>query len=43
MKKFVVVSAIFCLGSTVYAQETPPAASADRVPSPLQITLGVVP
>src|SRR5258707_1045924 len=27
MKKFVVVSAIFCLGSTVYAQETPPAAT----------------
>ena len=27
MKKFVIVSAIFCLSSTAYAQETPPAAA----------------
>jgi hypothetical protein len=27
MKKFVIVSAIFCLASTAYAQETPPAAA----------------
>ncbi len=33
MKKFVVVSAIFCLGSTVYAQETPPAATPSAPPT----------
>ena len=33
MKKFVVVSAIFCLGSTVYAQEMPPAATPSAPPT----------
>ncbi len=33
MKKFVVVSAMFCLGSTVYAQEMPPAATPSAPPT----------
>src|SRR5260370_13372319 len=33
MKKFVVVSAIFCLGSTVYAQEMTPAATPSAPPT----------